>query len=52
MILEFAWPIADPRVEQVITAAAATTSESKAPSFDLSWRLLKEGQVRAQRFLR
>ena len=49
VILEFAWPIADPRVEEVITAAAATTGESKAPSFDLSWRLLKEGQVVSHR---
>src|SRR6476620_12145236 len=49
VILEFAWPIADPRVEEVITAAAATTGESRAPSFDFSWRLLKEGQVVSQR---
>src|SRR6476660_9822736 len=49
VILEFAWPIADPQVEEVITAAAATTGESRAPSFDFSWRLLKEGQVVSQR---
>jgi hypothetical protein len=49
VILEFAWPIADPRVEEVITAAAASTGESRAPSFDFSWRLLKEGQVVSHR---
>jgi hypothetical protein len=49
VILEFAWPIADPHVEELITVAAATTGESKAPIFDFSWRLLREGQVVSER---
>lgn len=37
VILEFAWAITDPQVEELITAAAATTGGSKVPSFDFSW---------------
>ncbi len=49
VILEFAWPITDPQVEQVVTNAAWTTGLSGAPTFDFAWQLLKEGAIVAQR---
>lgn len=42
VILQFAWPIADPDVEAVVSAAAATTGEAAAPRFDVSWQILRD----------
>jgi hypothetical protein len=42
VILQFAWPIADQHVEDVVSAAVSTTGESAAPRFDISWQILKD----------
>lgn len=49
VILQFAWPIADPRVEAVVSAAVATTGEAAAPRFDVSWQMLKDRVVVCER---
>lgn len=49
VILQFAWPIADPHVEVVVSAAVATTAESSAPRFDVSWQMLKDRVVVCER---
>jgi hypothetical protein len=49
VVLEFAWPIRDPGVLELVNDAAATTGSAGAPTFDFAWQLLKEGHVVAQR---
>src|SRR5438093_4095364 len=49
VILEFAWPISDVPVRDVVTTAEATTGAANAPTFDFSWYLLDGGATVAQR---
>lgn len=42
VIMQFAWPMTDPRVEAVVSAAVSTTGEAAAPRFDVSWQILKD----------
>ena len=49
VVLEFAEPLPDAHVEELVTSAAATTGTSGAPTFDFSWQLLREGQVLSRR---
>jgi hypothetical protein len=49
VILEFAWPISDVSVRDVVTTAEATTGEVRAPAFDFSWSLLDGAATIAQR---
>lgn len=49
VVIEFAWPIPDARVERLVTSAAASTGSPEAPTFDFSWRLQYEGQIVARR---
>ena len=49
VIMQFAWPIADPHVEAVVSAAVATTGEAAAPRFDVSWQMLKDRVVVCER---
>ena len=49
VVLEFAWPIRDPLVLELVNDAAVTTGSARAPRFDFAWQLLKEGRVVAQR---
>lgn len=49
VIVQFAWPIDDPHVETVVSAAVATTGEAAAPRFDVSWQMLKDRVVVCER---
>src|SRR4029453_1336356 len=45
VVLEFAWPIRDVHVEDIVTSAAATTGASETPTFTFSWQPEEQGQV-------
>jgi hypothetical protein len=49
VILEFAWPIADAGVRELVNHAGATTGAPQAPAFDFSWQLFRNDRIVTQR---